>query len=156
LVGCASSAAFDGNVYRGRNVSFRVASVPASWSRVSLPAADLAFRDDAHDASVLINSRCHPEDTDAPLVSLTGHLIIGTTDRQLSKEETVAFDDREARHTVLTARLDGVPMTYDIFVMKKDGCVFDLVYVAPPAREGLGAAEWEAFAKGFHALPRPG
>ena len=35
--------------------------------------------------------------------------------------------------------LDGVPMAYDIFVLKKDGCVYDLVYVAPPDAAGQGA-----------------
>lgn len=158
--GCAASATFDGAVYRGRDVSFRVPLVPASWRRVSLPAADLAFRDEAHDASVLINSRCLVSDWDAPLVALTDHLILGTTARQIAREETIPFDGREALHTLLEARLDGVPMRYDIFVLKKDGCVYDLVYVSPPSGAATlaagGFAEFEAFVRGFHTLPGAG
>ena len=33
---------------------------------------------------------------------------------------------------MLRAKLDGVPMSYDIFVEKKNGCVYDLVYVGRP------------------------
>jgi hypothetical protein len=156
--GCAASPSFDGTVYRGRDVAFRVPSVPASWHRVSLPVADLAFRDDPHDASVLVNSRCSATDRDAPLLALTEHLIIGTTDRRITLEETVPFDDREARHTVLTAKLDGVPMAYDIFVMKKDGCVYDLVYLTVPgaAVGASGVAEFDAFVRGFHTVPSAG
>ncbi len=152
---CAATSSFDGAVYHGPYVSFRVATPPATWKRVSLPAADLAFRDAAHDGSVLVNSRCASSDRDAPLLSLTEHLIIGTTDRHVSREETIPFDAREARHTLLQARLDGVPMAYDIFVLKKDGCVFDFVYVAPPDAAPRGAAEFEQFVQGFHTVPSP-
>jgi hypothetical protein len=155
---CAGSPTFDGSVYRGQGVAFRLSPLPASWHQVSLPAADLAFRDEAHDASVLINSRCASSDRDAPLVSLTEHLIIGTTDRRIAHEDNIPFDGREARHTELRARLDGVPMEYDIFVLKKDSCVFDLVYVTTPdaATSRAGAAEFETFVQGFHTIAGPG
>jgi len=51
----------------------------------------------------------------------------------------------------MRAKLDGVPMQYDIYVMKKDLCVFDLVYVAPPAQFTVGAADFERFATALHA-----
>ena len=72
---------------------------------------------------MLINGRCIPEDGDAPLSSLTDHLIMGTTERQFTTEETVPLDAREARHSLLKAKLDGVVMAYDVYVMKKNGCV---------------------------------
>ncbi len=156
LAACAASASFDGTVYRGGGVAFRVGAVPGSWRRVSLPVADLAFRDDPHDASILVNSRCSASDRDTPLLALTEHLIIGTTDRHLTTEEVVSFDGREARHTVLTAKLDGVTMAYDVFVLKKDGCVYDLVYVTTPGGAGAGTAEFEAFVRGFHTVPSAG
>jgi len=156
LAACAVSTSFDGSVYRGGGVAFRVGAVPASWHRVSLPVADLAFRDDSHDASILVNSRCSASDRDAPLLALTEHLIIGTTDRRLTTEETVPFDGREVRHTVLTAKLDGVTMAYDIFVLKKDSCVYDLVYVTAPGGADAGTAEFEAFVHGFHTVPSAG
>jgi hypothetical protein len=150
---CATTSSFDGTLFHGPYVSFRVPPVPATWHRISVPAADLAFRDDAHEGSVLLNSRCASADRDAPLVSLTGHLIIGTTERKVAMEETVPFDQREARHTRMTAKLDGVPMAYDIFVLKKDGCVFDLVYVTPPDTAAVADPEFERFVQGFHTVP---
>jgi len=131
-IACAATPSFDGTLYRGPDVAFRVSPLPASWRRVS--------------------------DRDAPLVALTEHLLIGTTDRAIVREETIPFDAREARHTVLSARLDGVQMEYDIFILKKDGCVFDLVYVARPdaAKGAGGAAEFERFVLGFHTVGGPG
>jgi hypothetical protein len=80
---------------------------------------------------------------------------MGTTERDFVSQETLPLDDREALHTLMRAKLDGVPMQYDIYVMKKDGCVYDLVYVAPPARFTAGAADFERFALGLRASLEP-
>jgi hypothetical protein len=150
--GCAVSASFEAGVFRDRQVAFRLPTTPSEWRPIHVSDADIAFRDDPHEASVLINARCIPEDGDAPLSSLTGHLIMGTTERQFSTEETIPFDSREARHTVVRAKLDGVLMAYDIFVMKKNGCVYDLVYVGDPERMQAGIPAFEQFARGFRTL----
>jgi hypothetical protein len=74
---------------------------------------------------------------------------MGTTERDFERQEVIPFDRREAMHTLLRAKLDGVPMRYDIYVMKKDGCVYDLVYVAGPDRFAEGAKDFERFALGL-------
>jgi hypothetical protein len=154
LNGCASSASFHGGVYRDANVAFQLEPVPGEWRPIHVSDANLAFRDDAHEASVMINGRCIPDDGDAPLASLTAHLIMGTTDRKFLVEETVAMDARDARHTVLEAKLDGVLMAYDIFVLKKNGCVYDLVYVATPDDLRRGAPAFERLARAFRTVGR--
>ncbi len=154
VVGCGGpQKTFDNGVYRDGRVSFRVAAPPASWQRVDVADASLAFRDDARSATILVNGRCGGRDDDTPLPALVNHLVMGTTERDFVKEDTVPFDAREARHAVLRAKLDGVLRAYDIFVLKKDGCVYDFVYVAPPERFAEAIAEFEGFVSGFHTLP---
>ena len=151
-VACGTSgAAFDGHEYRNGKVAFHVGDVPASWRRLDVTDATLAFRDDAREASILLNARCGEKDGDVPLVSLTGQLIMGTTDREFEKEETIPFDGREARHSILKAKLDGVLLRYDIYVEKKDGCVYDFVYVSPPDQSD-GASNFERFVGDFRTL----
>ncbi|MEO8875093.1 MAG: hypothetical protein ABI461_05855 [Polyangiaceae bacterium] len=150
----AAGGTFDGHEYRKGDIAFRVGEVPASWKRLDVSDASLAFRDDAHAATILLNARCGGKDDDVPLVALTGQLIMGTTDREYSKEETIPFDGREARHSVLKAKLDGVLLAYDIYVEKKDGCTYDFVYISPPAAAGAvaGSPEFEHFVGDFRTL----
>jgi hypothetical protein len=155
-VACGSSgAAFDGHEYRNGKVAFRVGDVPASWRRLDVTDASLAFRDDAREASILLNARCGAKDGDVPLVALTGQLIMGTTDREFEKEETIPFDGREARHSILKAKLDGVVLRYEIYVEKKDGCTYDFVYVSSPERAD-GAPDFEHFVGDFRTLTGSG
>ncbi len=149
---CAHGDAFEQGTLRKGDVAVQVGPMPPGWRRVEVDGADLAFRDDEHEASALFDVRCGRRDDDAPLSVLTEHLIMGTTDREFVGQETVPFDGREALHTVLRAKLDGVPMQYDLYVMKKDGCVYDIVYVAPPDRFAQGEAAFERFARGVHAV----
>jgi hypothetical protein len=147
---CMSTGAFDGHTYRGAGFGFTVPAIPEGWHRVELTDAALAFRDDARAASILVNAKCGSKSDDVPLASLTEHLIIGTTERTFLEEATVPMDGREARHTILVAKLDGVPMQFDIYVMKKNGCVFDFVYVAEPQMFVEGSAAFEKFVRGVH------
>jgi hypothetical protein len=125
------------------------------WRPVKVEGADLAFRDDAKEGSALFDMRCGSRGDDAPLTALTAHLLMGTTEREIASEEVVPFDGREAMHTQLRAKLDGVPMQYDVYVMKKDGCVVDLVYVAPPDFFAEGDSNFQHFVLGVHVLADP-
>jgi len=154
--GCGSArSGLDGAVYRDDGVAFRVGDVPARWQRIQVDEASLAFRDEEHRASILVNARCGRKDSDTPLAALTQHLVMGTTQREISLEETIPFDAREALHTRMHAKLDGVPMGFDMFVLKKDGCVYDFVYVGDPAAMESGQADFERFVLGFRTLAGP-
>jgi hypothetical protein len=158
---CASAPPhLDAGTYRSGPVAFHVGDVPASWTPVHVDGATLAYRDEPHLASILLDARCNRKDDDVPLLALTDHLVMGTTDRQIASQDTIPFDDREAMHTRLSAKLDGVAMDYDIFVLKKDGCVYDFVYVGDPSKTtaagGSGASAFERFVGTFHTLPGSG
>jgi hypothetical protein len=157
-VACGSTPrkSFDGAVYRDGPVAFQVAGVPADWRAIEVTEASLAYRDVRHGASILLNARCHRPDEATPLLALTNHLMIGATAREVVLQETVPFDGREALHTTLRARWDGVPLAFDVFVMKKDGCTYDFVYMGDPAAYDEGTRAFETFVRGFRTLPGSG
>ncbi|MDP8998671.1 MAG: hypothetical protein M3O46_01010 [Myxococcota bacterium] len=152
---CAHGDAFDGEVLRKGDLTVHVGPLPPNWRRVEVQGADLAFRDEAREGSTLFSVRCGRRDDDAPLSVLTEHLIMGTTDREFESEERVPLDGREAMHSILRAKLDGVSMQYEIYVMKKDGCLYDVVYVSSPDHFAEGAPDFDRFARGVHAISWP-
>ncbi len=147
---------FDGATFREGPVAFSVPRSPEGWRLVDVTSASLAYRDDAHGASILLNARCHRPDEATPLLALTNHLLIGSTAREILTQETIPFDGREALHTKLRAKWDGVPIAFDIFVAKKDGCTYDFVYMGDPTAYDEGARGFESFVGGFRTLPGSG
>jgi hypothetical protein len=148
-VAACGASSFDGTTYRGEGFTFRIPNAPANWRRLDVSHASLAFRDDMADATIAVNGRCKIDGEDVPLSALTQHLFIQFTDREITSQEVVPFDNRQAMHTVLVAKLDGVPKKFDVWVLKKDGCVYDFVYISSPERFEAGVPGFQRFVRGF-------
>ncbi len=151
LLGCGA-ARFDGQIFEGDGFAFRIPEPPRRWQRLAGSDDALAFRDDAHGATIMLHGRCGLDGDDVPLSALFNHLFLQFTERQIQQQQTVPFDEREALHTVLTAKLDGVPMAFDSWVLKKDGCVYDLLYLAPPEAFERGLPRFRELVGGFATL----
>ena len=149
LVACSAPTLNGGN-WKVGEAQFKIGPKPEAWRQVETIGSSAGFRDDPHEGSILVGARCKVASDDAPLLALTMHLLMGTTERDIVSQDVIPFDGREAMHTVLRAKLDGVMMSYDVYVLKKDGCVHDFVYVAEAKNFDAGAPAFEHFVSGFH------
>ena len=140
---------FEGNVYRADDLAFRVGPRPPTWRGIEVDGALLSFRDDGAPATVAVNGRCGVDGDDVPLQALTHHLFLNFTDRQVVTQAARELDGREALRTELVAELDGVPRKFVVFVLKKDGCVYDFVWIGPVRDSEKRIAEFERFVLGF-------
>lgn len=148
LAGCSTSH-FDGRVFRRGDVAFRLGHLPEGWRSIEINDTALAFRDDANAATVAINGRCGKDAEDVPLRSLTQHLFLQFTERQLEQQQLVPLDGREALRTEMTAKLDGVEKHFHVLVLKKDGCVYDFLQIADHQQDPEPFLE---FVRGFSTL----
>jgi hypothetical protein len=120
------------------------------WRLWRIQGAAVAFFNDADNALIHANATCEKNADEPPLSTLTQHLLTGYTEQRPLLGELVPLDGREALHSVIGAKLDGVPRILDLYVLKKSGCVFDLALVAPPERYRAHAPEFARFARHFH------
>jgi hypothetical protein len=148
--GCGAHTTVTGNVYHASRTSYRLGALGPRWQPHSSDA-DVAFYDPELDAIIMVNSEC-PAEHDAPLKVAANTLLLGFTERETLKEEVVPLAGREALHRRLRAKLDGVPLTLDLFVVKKDDCLYDLVYLAPPDTAGRGVADFGRLVSGFDTV----
>ena len=155
LTACSGSdVQVQGNTVSSSDLAYPFGPTGSSWRSIQIEGNDAAWFDGDTRGTVHVDHTCE-RSQDTPLAALVNHLLIGFTDREVVSEETVPFDQREARHVVVRARLDGVPRTIELYVMKKDGCVYDLGYVAPPDRYESGRGAFDAFVRGFHVTRSP-
>ncbi|MBN2192780.1 MAG: hypothetical protein JW751_08170 [Polyangiaceae bacterium] len=151
-VAACSKPGLQGQTYRDQEVAFRVGAVPSTWRPIELDQTRLAFRDDESRATIAVNGRCGQDGDDVPLTALTQHLFLVFTDRSLLSQEKLALDGRAALHTVVTARLDGVERRFSVYVLKKDGCVYDFLFIADPSTDTSAFAAFDRFVRGFTTI----
>lgn len=150
--GCAGRVHFHDWVVRKKSVRYRVGPLPDSWKRVEGFAGDVAFRDESTSAVIMANAVCETYE-DAPLESLTKHLLIGFTDRRILEQKEMMLDQRAALMTTLLAELDGVDVKMSLCVIKKNMCVYDLSLTSPVATYEQSARDYATLVAGFEVLP---
>jgi hypothetical protein len=152
VVGCAHAprGSYDAETRRlcAGDVCYRVGELPG-WRVVRQKGPEIAFFDDRHNAIAQANATCRADAEVASLKVLTRHLLIGYTEVEVQHEEKVPMAAREALHTIVHAKLDGVPMVLDLYVLKRNGCIFDLSLAAPPDRYSIASADFARFVNGF-------
>jgi len=130
-------------------VCYQVGRLGEGWRIAHVEGTAVGFYSARVGGVIEANATCRDDADPAPLKALTHQLLIGYTERRMLAQETVPLAAREALHSVVAARLDGVPIVLDLYVLKKNGCVFDLSFVAPPETRALGAADFARFVAGF-------
>ncbi len=133
-----------------RRVCYEVGALGKDWQPVESEKGAIGFFNQQLGAVIESKATCRADADAAPLQALTRQLLIGYTDRHVRSSETLSLDGRAALHTVVDARLDGVPMVLDLYVLKRNGCIFDLTLAAPPDRYDAARPELTRFVGGFH------
>ena len=131
------------------DVCYRVGVLGGSWRLVHQEGASVGFFSDDVGGVIEANATCRDDADAAPLPVLTRQLLIGYTDRKIESQLQVPLDRREALRTHVAVKLDGVPMTLELYVLKRNGCIFDLSYAAPPAAFARGSGDFQHFVDGF-------
>jgi hypothetical protein len=153
--GCAHAprgrveAGVDGDRVCAGRVCYHIGALPEGWRLVHQESASVGFFSEAVGGVIAANATCRDDAEASPLTTLTGQMLIGYTDRKIESQTTVPLDGREALRTRVGVKLDGVPMTLDLYVMKRNGCIFDLSYAAPPATFAGGERAFHGFVDGF-------
>ena len=155
LVGCAGSqGSYSDGRFRSESASYDVMPPGAGWQEVTLPTANAAWHNAQLQAALMVNSHCAGV-SDSPLEGLTSDLLMGMTEQQILSQERVPSSKREALQSIVTGKLDGVPRKLELFVMKKDGCVYDIVLDASPEHFESARTAFAKVRDGFDVDARP-
>jgi hypothetical protein len=152
-VGCAHEKPGVWNAAQGRLCQgkrcYRVGKLDGEWQLVKAEGGEVGFFNRGVGGIIQANSTCRSDADAAGLDTLTRHLLIGYTDRKVIETKELELAKRQALHTKVKVRLDGVPFVLDLYVLKRNGCIFDLSYAAPPATAAQGEKAFRGFVEGF-------
>jgi hypothetical protein len=140
-----------GRVFLQYGGYYYVGSLPEGWKRMDVSSKAVSFYNRSYGSSISTDAFCGRSFDDRPLDALAGELSSALSDdRETKWTEDMMMDGRGALRVFVTGTLDGVPVNMDIVVVKKDGCSFDFVAVAPPGAPEDVTRDFEGFFRGFH------
>lgn len=128
---------------------FRAAELPPPWKSPKRQLKQLVYENDAIDATIVVDALCGPKYDDAPLDRLAKELFQRLQSSYILSEKTFTMDGRTALRVDGGGAVDGVALKMAVVVMKKDFCLYDFSYFAPPARFSKGIRDFEGYLNGF-------
>ncbi len=149
--GCAGGRLVEG-MYRDSAHRYQIRIPTAPWLPVSLDGATVAFRAPDLQAAMAFSVDCKaPELGGLPWIAR--HLFFGLQAKRIQSREAIHLRDTEGVRTRLVARLDEVPVEVEGVTVRRGDCLYDFMYVAPPATFPLGQADFQAFVESWSPLP---
>lgn len=139
-----------------KETTYRFGDPGPGWTPVrNLKDVQVAWTNRDIGGVIEIHAQCDDQG-DSSLDQYTDHLRIDWTGWEVESQEPTRLIDRAALHTVVTADLDGVVRRNDFWVVKKNGCLFDLRYSSEPAAFEAGRADFAKVLEGFRFPIRVG
>jgi hypothetical protein len=153
VTGCAGRRLQDG-VYRSEH-GYRIAVPGADWLVVDDTDADLELRRVDGQAAMLAAATCRPLTARTRYADLGRHLLLGLRERETLEDGEVSLAGRTGAHLVVEGRMRDSRQRVRIesYTVKDNRCVYDLLYVAPPAVFESARGDFERFVRSFAAEP---
>lgn len=148
--GCATGRVIEG-MYRDPAHAFQVRLPPATWVPAPLDGAALSFRAPELRAAMALAVECRTPEAGA-LPWVARHLFFGLELKRVQTRESVRLHDVPAVRTRLQATLDDSPVEVEGVTFRRAECLYDFVYVAPPALFASGRLDFAAFVESWTPL----
>jgi len=148
LIFLAHCASLDINVENKKSENYEIDKLPKHWAPVKDTLADNSYWSKKTGATILINSLCEKYGS-ASLFVLTQNILRGIDDLNTEVEEEITLAERKALHTVATGKIDGVSIKTNIYIMRKDYCIYDFTYQVKEESYPQDVGDFEKFVKSF-------
>jgi hypothetical protein len=151
VAGCAGRRLQDG-IYHSVH-GYRVTVPGPGWIVVDDSPADLELRRADGQAGMLAAATCRPMATRQRYADLGRHLLLGLRERETLEDGEASLAGYRGVHQVVEGRMrdSRERVRIESYTVKDRRCVYDLLYVAPPAVFESSRADFERFVGSFAA-----
>ncbi len=107
--------------------------------------SDVVFQSKQTASTISLNSACREGAQAKDLRSITNLLFFGINDISVREEHELAHQGYPALETTLKGKLSREPVMLRTLVIKKNECVYEMIYLAPPAKFEQEAPDFSRF-----------
>ncbi len=133
-----------------KSESVKFSAPPAPFKKTQSPHVDSAWQDTASGGTISFLSDCQ-NPTDPSLQNILKGVTSQLESVAFNFSNTIEYNSREALHSSLDGKVDGVPTRLELVVFKKNSCIYILTYAAAAPAFGLHQRLFANFVKEFKA-----
>ena len=130
---------------------FRITPLPTPWKGPKLRYKEMIHENDTIGGTIVTDALCGPKFEDTPLEMLAKHLFYKLERPQMRPHRYFQLAGRDAIRVEGMGSIDGVPLQMAVVVLKKNHCVYDFVYFAPPNGFDQGVSDFENYYQSLQA-----
>jgi len=120
---------------------------PAAWQSMEKADSDSAYKLGSGNI-VTLNSSC-TRNSKAPKEVLTKHLLFGARNVEYSERQRIEVAGTEGLLSHVSATIENMPFKLLVFVLPKEGCVFDFSLLSPKEISQSDRQDFLSFIKSF-------
>lgn len=151
LVSACAAGRIAGEVYQDTQRGFQVRLPRGAWLPTALDGAALSFAWPELQAAMALRVDCRTAEA-GELPWVARHLFFGLEESRVHERETLRLHDASAVRTRVRARLDGAPVEVEGVTIRRAGCLYDFMFVAPPSAFPRGRPDFAAFVQSWAPL----
>ena len=121
---------------------------PASWSKTDRAESDRAYKTSEGNFAT-VTSSCN-RNTDAPLEVLTRHLLIGERKPSIQNQRRIKVAGSDGLLSSVHVTEGNHNIYLALFVLSKEGCIFDFSLVSPKQITEKESSEFVNFVQSFN------
>ncbi len=157
LAGCGGWRGHGDTYYRhwtprwkvNHEATFSFGLPPREWRPATQKGAQVLWVHESVPALIHLQSQCEMHG-DSSLEAFTDHLRIDFRAWEVVSQQMETIAGRDAVHSVVMAEIDGGAATQlELVVLKKNGRLFDMQYIAPPSYFERGRPAFHQVVAGF-------
>ena len=148
LSSCVSVELPSGKITSAKDVTYNAPN--GAFNEIKAKNADKTWQSQKTGNTISYLSECG-NNADPSLQSIETESLSAISKLEVLKSETTSFNGREARQSITTGTVDGVPVAMSLVIFKKNGCNYTLSYGGLEKQFNLEQAEFEKFKQSFKA-----
>lgn len=126
---------------------FQVGALPEGWQKPKIHHQQLLYENDIFQATIVTDAHCGRQFVDSPLPRLARDLFDRMDHIKINSQKNMTVDGREAFYLQGSGNVDGIALKMSTVVMKKNFCLYDFVYFAPPETFAQGEKDFVSYVR---------
>lgn len=87
---------------------------------------------------------------DPTLDNIFNGILSEIEDKRIIESHNVDYNEREALHSTVEGKVDGIQTRFELMIFKKNNCIYILTYAAKEGAFAHNQRDFLKFVKGFH------